>query len=162
MGACADWEDEIGKWVVSTKYILQLLSFWFSSPMETIIDDTVVSLAMGQRCSSGHDPSDFRHINLLFWPARIVPSRGAGWEPDSFKSQSQINPSTALWKTGESLRLRCVLHCANFDLHWAKVVCEKFSLQAPEWPFFTTTPHSTIIPANNSTQDSYWRLLAHI
>jgi Ankyrin repeats (many copies)/Ankyrin repeat len=34
--------------------------------METMIDDTVVSLAMGQRSSSGHDPSDFRHIALLF------------------------------------------------------------------------------------------------
>ena len=42
-------------------------------------------------------------------------------------------------------------------------VREKFSLQAPEWPFFTTTPHSTIIiPANNSTQTSYRRLSAHI
>ena len=28
-------------------------------------------------------------------------------------------------------------------------VHKKFSLQAPEWSFFTTTPHSTIIPANN-------------
>ena len=34
--------------------------------METMIDDTLISLAMGQRSSRGHDASDFQHIALLF------------------------------------------------------------------------------------------------
>lgn len=34
--------------------------------METMIDDTLVSLAMDQRCSRGHDATDFQHIALLF------------------------------------------------------------------------------------------------
>lgn len=38
----------------------------FSTPIETMIDDTLVSLAKGTRCSRGHDPSNFQHIAQLF------------------------------------------------------------------------------------------------
>ncbi|KAI9655254.1 MAG: hypothetical protein M1829_000667 [Trizodia sp. TS-e1964] len=48
MGAHADWEDEIG-----------------NTPMETIVDDTLVSLAM-QYSTARHDLSDFQHIAQLF------------------------------------------------------------------------------------------------
>lgn len=34
--------------------------------METMIDDTLVSLAMGTRCFRGHDPSNFQQISQLF------------------------------------------------------------------------------------------------
>ncbi|KAJ9641370.1 hypothetical protein H2199_005340 [Coniosporium tulheliwenetii] len=37
-----------------------------NTPMETMIDDTLVSLAMGTRCFRGHDPSNFQQISQLF------------------------------------------------------------------------------------------------
>ena len=58
----------------------------------------------------------------------------------------------------------------NFDLYWAKfcgygrmqLCVKKILLQASDGLFHYNSYYSTIIPANNSTQSSYWRLSVHI
>ena len=69
--------------------------------------------------------------NYLFRSAWIIPSHGADWEPDSFKSQSQINASMALWETDESLY-------SILDLHRAKFCGWKIFTAGTRVAFFTT------------------------
>lgn len=66
LGAHADWEDEIGKYVAQTPVAESFAKLLFSTPMETMVDDTLVSLAMEQRSSHGRDLTHFQHIAQLF------------------------------------------------------------------------------------------------
>jgi ankyrin repeat protein len=62
-GAHADWEDEIGKVCCTTTFIASSVTkFQFSTLMETMIDNTLISSAMEQALSHGQHLSQFQHI----------------------------------------------------------------------------------------------------